>query len=199
MSKKKKAADAPLPKFGPVYWDRRFSDGVGPGSGSEGEAAVRKADYINAVIERWNVESVVDWGCGNGGQLGMIHADQYLGIDVAPAAIAQAVRLHRLDPRRSFMLWRPGAPISVHADMALSLDVIFHLVDPDEYRAHIDNLFGSAERLVLVHATNRLNEPDAAPHMQHHIWTTAIPDGWCIVESPDNPNVPGPWLIARTP
>jgi len=185
------------PKHGPAYWDRRFADGIGAGRGSEGEAALAKARYVNELIASEPVETVADWGCGDGGFLGMIRAPHYVGIDVAPSAIAKAVVTH--GHSRSFVLWRPGAPIEVHADLALSLDVVFHLVDDVEYRQHLAAVFGSADRLVAFHATNRPNPEGAAPHMRHRVWIEDVPSGWELVAQPDDGMSLGWYLFRRTP
>jgi hypothetical protein len=71
-------------------------------------------------------------------------------VDVSAAALA---RCQREFPRHRFV---PFEAIDAEpaADLALSIDVIFHLVEDRVFAAHMRALFGHARRFVLIYASN---------------------------------------------
>ena len=68
------------------------------------------------------------------------------------------------------------------ADLTLSLDVIFHLVEDEVYTTHLRQLFAAARRFVIIYSSNR--EPDAgevaAPHFRHRRFTD-----WVATNAPN--------------
>lgn len=168
------------------YWEARYRDGrLGSGPGSRAAAADAKAAYVNRLIARHRVRSVVDWGCGDGRVASRFVVPRYIGLDVSAAAVEQcreacgtrrgwAYRV--FDGRRA----PEGLP---PAELSLSLDVIFHQVDPADYAAHLALVFGAAP-LVCIHSSNR-NEAGAA-HVLHRRFTDDVPPGWDLLASPDS-------------
>lgn len=140
------------------YWDRRYREGRTSGAGSEGDEGAYKAAYLSDFIAEHDVTSVVDWGCGDGQVLDLVdlHDAQYIGVDVSRTIIDRMRnRFADAGPRYLFhtadafksVTWRPF-------DLALSFDVLFHFPDEADYFAYLDNLFGSAEKYVMIYATN---------------------------------------------
>lgn len=179
-----------------AYWEARYSSGGGSGAGSIGEPAEAKAAYINNLIRRERVASVVDWGCGDGQQLDLLTLPAaYLGVDISPTAVARCLQRH---PDRACLVWpSDGPPVDILADLAMSLDVIFHLVADDDFHAYWDRLFASADRLVLAHATD-VDHPGGARHVRHRRHTHLAPDGWDLVDRPDDSATPGFYLWRRS-
>jgi SAM-dependent methyltransferase len=178
-----------------TYWDLRYVAGGSSGAGSTGSVAARKAAYVNDLIRREQVTSVVDWGCGDGQQLDLLDLPAtYLGVDISPAAVARCLVRH---PGRAFLTW-PAAdpPVDVRAELALSLDVVFHLVADDDFTAYWGRLFASARRLVLVHSTD-VDATSTAAHVRHRRHTHLAPDGWQLVDAAADPAVPGFYLWRR--
>lgn len=177
-----------------AYWQARYAAGGSSGAGSAGDIAEQKAAAVNTLIEAEDIRSVVDWGCGDGKQLDLLALpDAYLGVDIAPAAIARCIERH---PGRAFLVWPPrGVEVTVRAELALSLDVIFHLVDDRDFDAYWRRLFASATRWVLLHGTNHdRNDGDTARHVRHRRHTPLTPTGWSLVDQPDTPTEPGFYL-----
>lgn len=176
------------------YWNARYANGGHSGDGSRGESAQRKADYVNGLIRCEGIVSVVDWGCGEGQQLALLDIPDYLGIDVAPVAVARCLAQFggsflRLDPATSIDL-------QVSADLALSMDVIFHLVDDDDFASYMRRLFASARRFVCIHSTDYDAEPIG--HMHHRAFTTALHDAaWDLVDRHPEPTEAGFYLYRR--
>ncbi len=177
------------------YWEGRYVHGKrGSGLGSRGEAKKRKATFVNALVAARNVDTVVDWGCGDGIVAALIDAPHYIGLDVSPSAIALC--RERADaPGRTWLTYDGfAAPALPPADLALSLDVIFHLIDDALYRRHLELLFGSAP-LVCIHSSNR-DEAGEVVHMREREFLPDVPPGWrCIHEGPSD--AIGFWVFER--
>ena len=177
------------------YWEARYAYGKrGSGVGSRGDAAKRKAAFVNSLITERNVSSVIDWGCGDGVVARLIEAPRYVGVDVSPSAVA--VSHMRADaPGRTWLTYDGvTSPELPPADLALSLDVIFHLIDDVLYRRHLELLFGSAP-LVCVHSSNR-DEDAKVEHMRSREFLPDVPHGWrCIHEGPSD--AIGFWVFER--
>lgn len=141
------------------YWERRYRLGLTSGSGSEGPRAQYKAEVLNAFVAERGIQRVVEFGCGDGQQLALATYPHYLGLDVSP----QAIELCRLRfaslPARSFLRYDPDHAVNLggflQADLTLSLDVVYHLVEDRVYEAHLRDLFGVSSRHVVIYASNR--------------------------------------------
>jgi trans-aconitate methyltransferase len=176
-----------------TYWERRYREGKrGSGPGSCGAEAERKAVFVNALIAERHVNRVVDWGCGDGVIAAMLHCRRYVGIDVSPTALALCEERVRL-PRRTWVQfdgWKtPDLP---PAQLALSLDVIFHLTEERYYRRHLRLLFGSAP-LVCIHSSNVDEEGEA--HVLHREFLPDVPKGWEILHRPAGERDIGFWVF----
>lgn len=177
------------------YWEHRYQLGKrGSGPGSRGAEADRKAAFINALVEEHRVNRVIDFGCGDGEIASRITSRRYIGLDVSQTAIdlcAQRVQL----PRRSWLLFDGlKAPQMPKGDLALSLDVIFHLTEDDLYRRHLRMLFRAAP-LVCIHSSNR--DEAGEPHVLHREFLPDVPKSWSILHRPENEREIGFWVFAR--
>jgi trans-aconitate methyltransferase len=146
------------------YWERRYAGGGDSGDGSRGRKARIKARRVNKVIATHEVRSVIDWGCGDGQVLAHLDLGSgitYTGVDVSPTVLE---RLSRRHPDAAFFL---DDAAGVTADLALSLDVLFHFPDDDAYHAYLTRVFRSATHLVLIHSTNR-DQPSNG-HVRHRL------------------------------
>lgn len=166
-----------------AYWDRRYDRGGTSGNGSQGEWAQRKADYVNALVQRENIASVIDWGCGDGEQLTLMDLPGYIGVDQSIAALRIC---RRRFPDRKFLYVNQARGLT--AELALSLDVVFHLPDDDEFHDYLRALFNSATRFVCVHGTD--HEYIGAAHYRSREWLVdalvRFPQ-WQLVERPTEP------------
>src|SRR5215813_9956896 len=112
---------------GTAYWLRRWAEGGGPGKGSRGRLAAFKAEVLNGFVQDSGVNSVVEWGCGNGDQFALFKFPLFTGIDISQDAIA-ACRA-RFAGRKDCQFFMIDEAPKQRADLALSIDVIFHLTD----------------------------------------------------------------------
>jgi hypothetical protein len=56
------------------------------------------------------------------------------------------------------------------ADLALSLDVVYHLLEDSVFDAYMRRLFGSARRFVIVYSSN-LDQDWSGSHVRHRQFT----------------------------
>lgn len=153
----------------PEWWQDYYEAGNISGRDSRGEQAEAKARYVNDLIRREGIASVVDWGCGDGVQQSLLEVEHYLGIDVSGAAVAQCLTV---SPGRQFLVFDPESPIAVQvtAELALSMSVIYHLVRG--FGPYMARLFGSASRFVCIFCTDVGRRQ--RDHLRHHHWTPYV-------------------------
>jgi hypothetical protein len=157
------------------YWNERYARGGDSGAGSYGKFAAFKSRTLNALFAEHGIHSVVEFGCGDGNQLASLQVDDYLGVDVSPQAIARCRDRFAGQPGRQFLLagdYRDDDTGRRRFDAALSLDVIYHLIEDPVYEAYMRRLFDAAERLVIVYASNH-EDPlrREAVHVRHREFT----------------------------
>ncbi len=57
------------------------------------------------------------------------------------------------------------------AELALSLDLIYHLVEDEVFHAHMENIFDAATRMVVVYSSNDRYIEESAVHVRHRVFT----------------------------
>lgn len=176
-----------------TYWEKRYARGLTSGTGSRGNLAEFKSNVINRLLLEHEIESAIEFGCGDGHQLGLVAYPEYTGFDVSPSAIQRCRENYRDDASKSFRL------VAEHegekADLTLSLDVIYHLVEDDVFEQHMRLLFDSSRSTVLIYSTNFELPPAEQPaHIRHRCFTNWIdqhsPD-WKLVEQIENEHTRG--------
>lgn len=179
-----------------AYWERRYARGGTSGAGSSGEVARYKAAFLNDFAATHDVSSVIEFGCGDGEQLSLSSYPSYIGLDVSTTVLHQCIDRFAGDPTKTFLPYAAGAftdPIGrLRCDLALSLDVIFHLVEDEIYEQYLSDLFRSAERYVIVFSPDgSLGEQwEAAPHVQGRRfteWVTSNQPDWRLESVEPNP------------
>ena len=164
-----------------TYWESRYRLGMTSGSGSMGELAEFKARVINDFVREQRIDSVIELGCGDGLQLTLAEYPRYLGVDVSRTAIELCRRRFAGDSTKTF-LWqgdtdRATASALPTADLALSLDVIYHLLEDDVYRRYLADLFRAAGRHVIIYSSNRV-DPTSAAHVRHRAFLPDVEAGF---------------------
>jgi len=160
------------------YWERRYASGGNSGQGSYDFAAHWKAETVNALVRDYQILSVIEFGCGDGSQLALGKYPTYIGTDISPSAIRRCIDRYSADKTKSFWMLDPrftADPLrALHADMALSMDVIFHLVEDDVREAYLRTLFGAADRLVVIYSSDGPVRGPAGAHERHRPFTPLI-------------------------
>ena len=160
-----------------TYWEERYAKGGTSGPGSHGWLAEFKAEVLNAFVDKHRIADVIEFGCGDGSQLALFEFPDYLGVDVSATAVEACRRRFRGDGRKRFCLMADYAGAT--AEMTLSLDVVYHLVEDAVFERYMQTLFGAATRFVVVYASDH-DAPGPSVHVRHRKFTD-----WIAANRPD--------------
>jgi hypothetical protein len=160
------------------YWEVRYKTGGNSGAGSYGRLAEFKADFLNRFVDEQHIESVIEFGCGDGAQLELSVYPSYTGVDVSAKAVDICRSKFKGDSSKRFLHLKDVAPGTV-ADLSLSLDVIYHLVEDSTFDAYMRQLFASARSFVIIYSSN-VEEVWPARHVRHRKFTS-----WVEEDQPD--------------
>lgn len=133
------------------YWNTRYLKGGHSGNGSYGQLAAFKADVLNEFIQTHSISSITEFGCGDGNQLNLIDVAHYTGYDISDAAVRICTERYA-SPQREF--YNVAAYDGRKSDMAISLDVIYHLVDDETYHNYMSLLFSASDKFISIYAWN---------------------------------------------
>lgn len=166
------------------YWEERYAAGGNSGVGSYGKFAEFKATTLNGFVAQHDLRSFIEFGCGDGNQLTLAKYPTYLGFDISETAITKCTKLFAGDVTKRFHLLSDFK--GEKADLALSLDVIFHLIEDELFANHLKMLFKSSNRYVIIYASDSADpEPNQAPHVRQRKFTTWVQQNipqWKLVE-----------------
>ena len=176
------------------FWEHRYAQGGTSGPGSYGILAHGKAEFLNSLVSEHKVESVIEFGCGDGHQLSLAEYPLYIGLDVSRAAIQLCKSRFATDQTKSFFLYDGSSFVDrvgvFAADMTISLDVIYHLVEDIIFETYMAQLFSAGRRYVVVYATNDIIRDDA-PHVRHRCFTSWVENNcpqWHLAQIADGPD-----------
>jgi hypothetical protein len=177
--------EKPEPFPGSVaYWEKRYASGGDSGAGSTGLFAEFKAEVLNRFVAMHQVQTVIEFGCGDGNQLRLAQYPAYLGFDVSKTAVSRCRRLFKSDSHKSFRMMSEYDGET--ADLALSLDVIYHLVEDDVFERYMWTLFKASTRYVIIYASDTDdNRGFEGTHIKHRTFTKWIQENlreWTLVE-----------------
>lgn len=150
------------------YWESRYQREGNSGAGSYNRLAQFKADILNDFVRENGITTVVEFGSGDGSQLRLAEYPDYIGVDVSRTAIERTRALFAGDPTKRFV-HIDDLPVGELAELALSLDVIYHLVEDAVFHDHMERLFAAAQRSVAIYASN-FDRRDAL-HVRHRKFT----------------------------
>lgn len=133
------------------HWDQRYSTGGNSGNGSYGNSAIGKGKYISDVIKKFKIKTINDLGHGDGNQLKYFEGDfKYYGYDVSSYINSKLANEYKDNPKYTFL---DSVGKMNKGDLALSLDVIYHIIQEDEYYKYLDTLFSLGD-YVLIYAVD---------------------------------------------
>ena len=168
------------------YWEKRYQTGGNSGAGSYGRLAEFKAEVLNNFVAENNIETVIEFGCGDGNQLSLANYPRYLGIDVSETA-GDACRKRfssELLSEHGFKTGKGGGAGKTFVllndyqgekgQLVLSLDVVYHLVEDDVFENYMNTLFAAAVEYVIVYSSNIDDANTGTPHVRHRKFTDWI-------------------------
>jgi hypothetical protein len=179
----RRGLDAIFIKSSEKYWIERYKRGGNSGHGSYGQLAQYKADILNEFVDTNLVSTIIEFGCGDGNQLTLAKYPSYVGFDVSPDAIARCKKIFGNDSTKAFYLMNEYS--GQKADLTLSLDVIYHLVEEEVFDYYMRLLFDSAERFVILYSTNEDAYKFTSAHVRHRKFTDWVEGnfpGWKLIK-----------------
>ena len=88
---------------------------------------------------------MTEFGCGDGHQLLLAQYPRYIGLDISKTAIGLCKRKFSGDPTKSFFAYDGDCFVDragvFAADLAMSLDVVYHLVEDPTFESYMTHLF----------------------------------------------------------
>jgi hypothetical protein len=166
------------------FWIERYNQGRNSGPGSYNQLAIFKATVINRFVEENGIQTVIDYGCGDGNQLRLAKYPSYLGFDVSPHALAQCKELFSQDKSKTFKLVNEYTGET--GQLTISLDVIFHLVEDDIFYEYMKRLFNSSTNFVIIYASNfdhyDVDNHPQIKHRQFSNWVNTNMLQWKLIE-----------------
>lgn len=154
------------------YWEDRYLTGGNSGAGSYNRLARFKSEVLNDFVRRTHVTSIIEFGCGDGAQLGLAEYPSYIGVDISRKAIDMCRQRYSDDPSKEFYTAHT-LPLDARADLTLSLDVIYHLVEDPVFDGYMHQLFKTARKFVVIYASNT-DQVLAIKHVRHRQFTQWI-------------------------
>ena len=159
------------------YWDRRYAQGGDSGEGSKGLLAQYKAEFINRFVEINQIKNIVELGCGDGLQLQLANYPHYTGFDISSVAIQSCIKRFEGDETKRFELLTSKVELSGRRyqwDLALSLDVLYHLIDQGEFEHYLKTLFSLSEKYIIIYAPDQESSFPTALHVRYRKFSDVI-------------------------
>lgn len=186
LSRKKRTQNEEAPFSSSKYWEQRYLSGDNSGIGSYGRLAQFKAETLNQFVKTNKINTVIEWGCGDGNQLSLANYPLYTGFDVSKEAIRICTEKFKGDPSKRFIYCGSlDFTIPEKAELALSLDVIYHLIEDDVFSEYMKRLFDSSLKYVCIYSCND-EDGSFGLHVKHRIFTNWIEENvaseWTLVE-----------------
>lgn len=152
--------------------------------GSYNQLAEFKAEVINSFVQKHNISSVIEFGCGDGNQLRLAQYPSYLGFDVSEKAISICRELFSEDTSKQFALMKDL--YGQRAQLTLSLDVIYHLLEDHVFEEYMRKLFDTSDKYVVIYSSNTNEQiPPVAPHVKHRKftdWIDEVRPNWKLIQ-----------------
>lgn len=193
------------PSLSQLYWELRYLLGGTSGPGSSGDFARFKASVLNTFVQENDITSVIEFGCGDGVQLELASYPQYIGLDVSRQAIQRCRGRFTADPTKSFFVYDPACFVDNHglfeAELTLSLDVIYHLLNDEVFDLYMRHLFSSSEQFVAIYSSN-CQKRSFALHVRHRPFTKWIESNtseWHLMRTISNEHSPSTHSNAGIP
>lgn len=155
------------------YWKQRYVKNGNSGAGSYNKLAEFKAEILNQFVLENNIASVIEYGSGDGNQLKLANYPKYIGFDVSPVALEKCRVIFSNDASKKFKLVNEFS--NDRAELTISLDVIYHLVENDVFTNYMAKLFDSSSKYVIIYASNTDQQRTGqSPHVLHRYFTKWI-------------------------
>lgn len=190
---KQKLFPSKIPEFtnSEDYWKSRYEAGGNSGEGSYGLLADYKADFLNAFVDKHDLKTVFELGCGDGNQLSKLKFPQYVGVDISTHCLEVC---QKTADERGYEFMTPDSFDTQYDDqsieLGLSLDVIYHLIEDEIYHDYMKCIFRASSKFVIVYASDFDEYDMSIAHVRHRNFTKYVAENykeWSLIESHENP------------
>lgn len=164
-----------------AYWENRYQKGGTSGYGSFGRLAEFKTGVINKFIAEEGIDRIIEFGCGDGNQLSSFKVGNYVGIDISSFAVEKCKKMFYGDKNKIFLTNKEFLLSPITAELTLSLDVLFHLIEDEEFEKYMFMLFNASTRFCVIYACNEDSVDTDAAHVKRRRFTDWISEnipGW---------------------
>lgn len=174
------------------FWETRYASGGNSGDGSYGRLAVFKANVLNSFLEENSIKSVVEFGCGDGHQLGLINYRNYIGIDISESVVAACRKKYSNDSSKKFLVNNEEGinflKSAGKVELSISMDVLYHLIEDSLFENYMNALFAQSDKFVIIYSTNvDKKDADHVLHRKFTDWVAANKPDWTLMKEIENP------------
>jgi len=151
------------------YWEERYKANDDSGAGSYGRLADFKAKILNDFVAKNHIDTVIEYGSGDGNQLTLATYPFYKGFDVSATALKLCKNRFKGDASKEFYAMSDASQSDAKASLTLSLDVLYHLVEDAVFDSYMERLFTSSTQYVIIYSSNY--DDHFAPHVKSREFT----------------------------
>ena len=164
------------------YWESRYRTGGSSGAGSYGRLSQFKADVLNAFVREHSIDTIIEFGVGDGNNLSLFQVKKYIGYDVSDTVLEYTRKKFSNDPSKQFR--NVSEYNNERCECSISLDVLYHLVEDTVFEDYMRRLFKASTEYVIIYASN-MEQPSGREHVRHRKFTDWIeknmPD-WQLIQ-----------------
>ena len=149
------------------YWDERYQKGGTSGAGSYGVLADFKAEIINSFLKEYKISKTIEFGCGDGNQLGLIQYKNYIGIDISDQAVKKCKFMYEKDENKEFFVYslEKKSFENLDCDLVVCLDVLYHIIDEKDYLQTLKDIFSLSSKYVIIYTILDKPNIDLSEHL----------------------------------
>jgi hypothetical protein len=161
-----------------AFWIANYKKGRDSGSGSRGMLAQYKADIVNQFVKDNKIKSVCELGCGISAHK-LWKFKNFTGYDICEQVIEENKKFGK------FIFTANFDELGTY-ELMLSMDVIYHLTEDENYFNYMKELFGKAERFVCIYSPD-INKM-TVPQVRYRNFTREVPGEFELIQFIDNPH-----------
>lgn len=170
------------------YWEERYKAEGNSGDGSYGSNGQFKIDVLNTYFDKIQPLGVLDFGVGDFTYFSVFTGRnfKFFGLDISPTKVVQLKHTFGENAEFSFATTIYDFDDALY-DHAISLDVIFHLVEDSTYTNYINHITRLPIESIVIYSSN-FNDNKWELHVRHRRF---VPDilsrGFELIEYIPNP------------
>ncbi len=163
------------------FWETRYLRGGNSGPGSYNRLAEFKADVLNNFCNKHNIQSVIEFGAGDGNNLSLYKIKDYVGFDVSRTILDKLKNKFKDDKTKKF--FHIDQFKDQKRELSISFDVIFHLIEDDVFNEYMERLFNSSKRYVMIYSSNKdQKHTNHVLHREFTKWISEHKNDWKLKE-----------------